>query len=94
MPDHTSTGSSDSDFLTEISNDPLRGVSPSLITRSNWWFGASAHKSVKICVARRLKTCQDLQASTDTMYLFTEVLVAEGFSVTNSGMSVDNRAWN
>lgn len=96
MPVHTSTGSSDLVFLTEISNDPLRGVRPSLITSSNWWFGASEHKSVKICVARRLKTCQDLQASTDTMYLFFfEVGTGTiGDSVTNSGISAVNFAWN
>lgn len=54
----------------------------------------SEHKSVKICVARRLKTCQDLQASMDTMNLFGKVVVAEGFLVSNSGISADNLAWN
>ncbi len=54
----------------------------------------SEHKSVKICVARRLNTCQDLQASTDTMNLLNEAVdVVGGFLVINSGMSSDSLAW-
>lgn len=48
----------------------------------------SEHKSVKICVARRLKTCQDLQASTDTIYFCdTDDIVADGLVVIKSGIS-------
>lgn len=92
MPDQTKTGSSDFDFLTVISNAPRLGVRPSLTTRSNWWFGMSEHKSVKICVARRLNTCQDLQASTKIMEFFTEDVVVDDFSVTNFGISAANFA--
>lgn len=75
MPDHINVWFVVVFCKIEISNAPRRGgiiqeASPSLplITNSNWFFSCTAdgrrsHNSLKMSVALRLKTCQDLQAS-------------------------------